>query len=69
MNTKLRKLAKLAAAGLFLVALVINVKVTLDEPFRLVSDRALAQAGGTTGELESCWVRTEVSCRMKNRFI
>ncbi|WP_150450790.1 hypothetical protein [Arenibacter lacus] len=49
MNTKLRKLAKLAAAGLFLVALVINVKVTLDDPFVMLSEQAIATGTGSGG--------------------
>ena len=48
---------KITAVGLFLVALAINVKVTLDDPFVLLSEQALAQEssdpngsnGGSTG--------------------
>lgn len=51
MNTKkYPKLIKLAAAGLFLVALAINVKVTLDDPFVMLSQNVIAQ---TTGEESS----------------
>jgi len=42
MNTKLRKLVKLTATGLFLIALAINVKVTLDDPFVNLSEAAIA---------------------------
>ncbi|MDO5970755.1 hypothetical protein Q4Q35_13135 [Flavivirga aquimarina] len=42
MNTKVNKIVKLAAAGLFLLALAINVKVTLEDPFVMVSEQAMA---------------------------
>ena len=42
MSTKVNKLVKLVATGLFLMALAINVKVTLDDPFTMVTDQALA---------------------------
>ena len=52
MNTKVNKLIKWAAAGLFLVALTINVKVTLDDPFVMLSEQAIATGtgGGPGGE-------------------
>ncbi|MDO5970758.1 hypothetical protein Q4Q35_13150 [Flavivirga aquimarina] len=46
MNTKVNKIVKLAAAGLFLLALAINVKVTLEDPFAMVSEQAMASDGG-----------------------
>ena len=49
MNTKLRKLLKLTAAGLFLVALAINVKVTLEDPFVMMSEQAIATGTSTDG--------------------
>jgi hypothetical protein len=42
MNAKLRKLVKITAAGLFLIALAINVKVTLEDPFTMVNENAAA---------------------------
>ena len=47
MNTNLRKLVKLAAAALFLIALAINVKVTLEDPFVMLSEQAIATGSGT----------------------
>ena len=44
------KLVKITAAGLFLVALAINVKVTLEDPFVMVNEQALAEE--TTGTIE-----------------
>jgi len=49
MNTKLRKLVKLTAAGLFIIALAINIKVTLDDPFVMLSEAAIATGSGTDG--------------------
>ena len=43
MNAKLRKLVKITAAGLFLIALAINVKVSLEDPFTMVNEKAMAQ--------------------------
>lgn len=45
MNAKLRKTVKIVAAGLFLIALAINVKVTMEDPFNmsLANEQALAQ--------------------------
>ena len=34
---------KITAAGLFLIALAINVKVTLDDPFTMVNEKATAE--------------------------
>ena len=50
MKTKVNKIVKLAAAGLFLVALSINVKVTLDDPFVMLSEQAIATGSGTGTE-------------------
>ena len=47
MNTKVNKIVKLAAAGLFIVALAINVKVTLEDPFVMLSEQAIATGPGT----------------------
>ena len=67
MNTKLNKLLKLAAAGLFLIALAVNVKVTLDDPFVMLSEQAIATATGTgtgtggtggSGSQEMAYIRT-----------
>ena len=53
MNTKLNKLLKLAAAGLFLIALAVNV--TLDDPFVMLSEQIIATGAGigTTGDASS----------------
>ena len=52
MNTKVNKLLKLAAVGLFLMALAINVKVTLDDPFVMLSEQAIATGSGTDSATE-----------------
>ena len=47
MNRKINKITTWLAAAIFLLALAINVKVTLDDPFMMLSDEAIAQT--TTG--------------------
>lgn len=47
MNTRLKKIMKITAAGLFVVALAINIGVTLNDPFSTVSKEALADTTGT----------------------
>ena len=43
-NQRLRKLARVFAGVVFLVALAINVKVTLDDPFLMLTEGVLAQS-------------------------
>jgi|GEM_PF-4167348 len=47
MRIKPEKWMKRAAAGIFLVALVLNVKITLDGPYFLVGHELVAQTTGT----------------------
>ncbi|QTE22228.1 hypothetical protein [Polaribacter cellanae] len=52
MNTKVKKFTKLTAISFFLIALAINVELTLDDPFSEISNSAFAQvstSGSTTG--------------------
>lgn len=52
MNTKFKKIAKLAAAGIFFLALFFNVKLTLENPFVNIDNAVLAQntsSGGGSG--------------------
>lgn len=51
MKTKLLKSLKFLAGASFLFALVLNVIITLDDPFMFMSDVAIAQ--GTTGSSSS----------------
>lgn len=48
MNKKVKTITTWLAAAIFLFALAINVKVTLDDPFMLLSDEAIAQTTTTT---------------------
>lgn len=50
MNAKLRKLVKITAAGVFLIALAININVTLEDPFATLSEQALALETTVSGE-------------------
>lgn len=47
----MNKVLKYLAAAIFIIALAINVKVTLDDPFAGISTNAIATGttGGTTG--------------------
>lgn len=42
MNKKVKTITSWCAVGIFLFALAINVKVTLDDPFRFISNEAIA---------------------------
>ena len=68
MTTKVNKLVKLAAVGLFLIALAINVKVTLDDPFTVISEEAAAQvttdSNTTSSGFNSCNVGDK-ACRLE----
>ena len=43
-NQRLRKMAKVFASVVFLVALIVNVKVTLDDPFLMLTEGVLAKS-------------------------
>ncbi len=49
MKTKIEKGLKYLAAAIFLLALAVNVKVTLDDPFLMMNEHAMASStGGST---------------------
>ncbi|MBU2903429.1 hypothetical protein KO529_01425 [Arenibacter algicola] len=52
MKSNFRKIINLAAILIFLAAIGINIKVTLDDPFEMVNEKALAQE--TTVIIPSC---------------
>ena len=54
MKTNLNKLVKLIAAGLFLIALAINVKVTLNDPLTIEEEHVLAQTTNS-GDTKTCY--------------
>ncbi len=59
MNKKIKTITSWLAATVFLMALVINVKVTLDDPFALVSETVLAtSSGGSSGGGANCTCRS-----------
>lgn len=65
MKTKVNKLVKITVTGLFLIALVINIKVTLDDPFVMLSKDAIAQsssASTSSSSSSSGKVRTDGDC-------
>ena len=47
------KLAKVSALVVFLVALAINIKVTLDNPFLMLTEGVLAQISDSDGSITS----------------
>ncbi len=54
MKNKLKVTMTWLAAAIFLFALAINVKVTLDDPFVMVSDEAVAQTTSQPSTAISC---------------
>ncbi|WP_339878757.1 hypothetical protein [uncultured Algoriphagus sp.] len=48
MNTKFNKIVKTAAMGIFFMALLMNVKVSLTDPFVSISNDALAQSSSSS---------------------
>ena len=42
MDPKIKKGLRLAAAAIFVFALALNIKITLDDPFLMMSDKAVA---------------------------
>ncbi|SHK05843.1 hypothetical protein SAMN05444280_15710 [Tangfeifania diversioriginum] len=54
MNKKVKTITTWMAAAIFLLALAINIKVTLDDPFVMLSDEAIAQTTGTGGGTGDC---------------
>lgn len=53
MNQKLKKTIKIIAAGLFLIALALNIGIMLTDPFSSVSSEALAQTTGSSSSSSS----------------
>eukprot|EP00764_Aduncisulcus_paluster_P000347 gnl/Carplike_NY0171/10484_a14775_114.p1 GENE.gnl/Carplike_NY0171/10484_a14775_114~~gnl/Carplike_NY0171/10484_a14775_114.p1 ORF type:complete len:138 (+),score=2.52 gnl/Carplike_NY0171/10484_a14775_114:219-632(+) len=67
MNKKVKKITTWLATAVFLLALVINIKVTLDDPFVMLSDEAVAQTTGTGNSGSSSgtsvlWYKTDGDC-------
>ena len=75
MNRKINKITTWLAAAIFLFALAINVKVTLDDPFMMLSEEALAQTSGTSTETSTStstssagvWRKIVTECTAKKR--
>ena len=60
MYTKLSKIAKTVAVGIFFMALLMNVKVSLTDPFVTVNNDVLAQTSSSSSSCENptikgCW--------------
>ncbi len=55
MKTKIEKGLKYLAAAIFLLALAVNVKVTLDDPFVMMSDSAMAVTTSTNSSGSSSY--------------
>ena len=53
MKTKIEKGSKYLAAGIFFIALVLNMKITLDDPFILMSEAVVAQTTSTSSSTNS----------------
>ena len=63
MKTKIGKWLKYLAASIFLLALAVNVKVTLDDPFVMMSEAVIAQttSSSTTGTTASTTTTTSTT--------
>ena len=48
MNSKIKKGLRLAAAAIFVFALAFNIKLTLDDPFVMLSDEAIASTASNS---------------------
>ncbi|WP_192348901.1 hypothetical protein [Algoriphagus sp. Y33] len=55
MNTKLNKIVKMAAVGIFFMALLMNVKLSLTDPFINMDNDALAQSSSSGTGQNSCY--------------
>ncbi|MEP0713789.1 MAG: hypothetical protein ABJ333_15545 [Algoriphagus sp.] len=60
MNTNLKKIVKTAAVGIFFMALFLNVKLSLTDPFINIDNAAIAQ---TTSSSSSVPIDCESQCR------
>jgi len=52
--TKMNKYLKYAAAAIFVATLAINIVVTLDDPFVMLSDEAIATDGDSSTKIVYC---------------
>ena len=52
MNTKFNKIVKTAAVGIFFMALLMNVKVSLTDPFVTINNDVFAQYNISSGSGE-----------------
>lgn len=62
MNTKFNKIAKTAAVGIFFMALLMNVKVSLTDPFVTISNDALAQSTSSNSYGGVCCLMLYTNC-------
>ncbi|REG81499.1 hypothetical protein [Algoriphagus antarcticus] len=72
MNTKLKKIAKTVAVGIFFMALFFNVKFSLTDPFINIDNAAIAQttssSGGGGGVTCPRWPATGNCHTMKTKY-
>ncbi|MGS2741686.1 hypothetical protein [Sinomicrobium sp. M5D2P17] len=68
MNSKLKKVIKIIASALFVIALAINVKVTLDDPFLSFSESAIAQQTSGSDSSGQKWKREETKCYKNGNY-
>ncbi len=65
MNSKTKKGLRLVAAAIFVFALLLNIKVTLDDPFLLLSEQAMAvttSGGSSSSATPGNWKATYPEC-------
>jgi hypothetical protein len=54
MKTKVHKIAKTIAVGIFFMALFLNVKLSLEDPFIQLSSEVIAQTSSSNGIPPTC---------------
>jgi hypothetical protein len=62
MNTNLKKIVKTAAVGIFFMALLMNVKVSLTDPFISISNEVIAQTTSSSSSSSSSGPTVNVPC-------
>ena len=59
MKSRINKIAKTIAIGIFFMALFFNVKVSLEDPFLKMDNLVMAQTSSSGG---GCFIRTTSNC-------
>lgn len=61
MKIKINRILKISAISVFFIALLMNVKLTLTDPFVTISNDALAQSTSSSSNEDGCNSKTTCS--------